>query len=115
MKPDFLISYKFYSESDGGRKQLPSQGYRSDWTYKDDDGLHLYRIWPRFLDCDGNEHCSYQVIDSTGLANMYIVSGELAESVHQGRVEVGVQGYLMEGSRRVAEAEIIELLNINDR
>ena len=33
-KCDFRVSYRFFDESEGGRKQLPHQAIRSDFWYE---------------------------------------------------------------------------------
>ena len=114
-KPDFRILYRFFREDEGGRKSLPLQGYRSDWTYLNGETSQLYMIWPRFLDQEENELCSYQMIEMSGLANMYIISDKLINSVHKDKVKVGTRGFLMEGPKKVAEAEIIEVINLQKR
>ncbi|WP_212760720.1 hypothetical protein [Pseudoalteromonas sp. NEC-BIFX-2020_002] len=111
---DFKVKYRFYSEEEGGRKYTPHQGYRSDWAYEIEDELRLYRIWPTFLDEKGEHFQKYTSVSNSGVAEMTIVVLETKNKLHGSRVKVGVKGYFMEGSKIVAEAEVIEVTGLNE-
>ncbi|MDY8091792.1 hypothetical protein UY456_02180 [Paenibacillus polymyxa] len=51
----FTIKYRFYTPEEGGRKQLPIQGYRCDFAYGSDEitTTGIYAIHPEFEDEDG--------------------------------------------------------------
>ncbi|MBB3127063.1 hypothetical protein FHS19_001717 [Paenibacillus rhizosphaerae] len=114
-EPDFRVRYKFFSQEEGGRKTLPHQGYRSDFFYEGDnlkDGI--YMIHPEFEDATGNI-----ILDDTtpvpleGTARMWIIFPEMRKRVHINKLRNGVKGYFMEGSRKVATAEVIEILELH--
>lgn len=113
---DFRVTYRFYSESEGGRKALPMQGYRSDFWYYHElqpNPHSIYMIWPEFEDEQGNILTDTEVIvKTTGTAKMWVIVPEM-RLVHQDRIKVGLKGYFMEGSRRVAECEVIEMVGLN--
>lgn len=111
--PDFKVKYRFFSVEEGGRKQLPLQGYRSDFALREDllkTPLDLRVIHPEFEDENGNI-----IIDETravlesGVARMWILFAKARGERHIHDIKVGLKGYFMEGPKRVAEAEIIEI------
>jgi len=112
---DFRVSYRFYTKEEGGRQTIiPYQGYRSDFWY--DHPTHkvngIFMIWPEFEDEDGKiileDHKS---VLPNGTARMWIIVPE-RRPYHQNKIHVGLKGYFMEGSKRVAECEVIEVLNL---
>lgn len=111
MSPDFRIGYRFYTEGEGGRKTMPHQGYRSDFMYADDDDS-VFMIWPCFEKSDGSIYESYKAINETGTAVMHIVNDKSRE-YHKDKIRVGVKGYLVEGKRRVAVCEVLEVFESN--
>jgi len=115
---DFKVRYRFYGEQEGGRKSLPFQGYRSDFWYfhkEQPNPNSIYMIWPEFEDENGNVITqSDNPISGTGVARMWIIN-PATRPFHRDKITVGLKSYFMEGSRRVAECEVIELgdLKIN--
>ncbi|CAH1203847.1 hypothetical protein PAECIP111891_02446 [Paenibacillus allorhizoplanae] len=114
--PDFKVKYRFYTQEEGGRKILPRQGYRSDFALEEDfldTGIELRVIHPEFEDENGdliiNETRS--VLES-GNARMWIMFPKARAERHIHDIKVGLKGYFMEGPRRVAEAEIIEIIGL---
>lgn len=103
---DFLVRYRFFSATEGGRSTPPHQHVRWDFLYEGDDplvdGVHM--IWPEFLDPAGQVLPAGEV-PAEGTAQMFIVNRERI-SFHQSRVRVGVHGFFMEGARKVAECEV---------
>jgi len=114
--PDFRVAYRFYDESEGGRKTTPVQGYRSDFWYfheEQSNPYSIHMIWPEFEDEDGkviNE--TQKRVKATGTARMWIIVPKMRQ-MHRGKIKVGMKGYFMESSRRVAECEVIEILGLN--
>ena len=110
---DFKVRYEFYSESEGGRKNLPHQGIRSDFWYKNEnhDTNTDYMIYPEF------QNTNDEIIDSgevlrKGVAKMWILNPEWRK-YHQKRIEIGTIGYFKEGSRKTAKCQVIEILGLN--
>lgn len=113
--PDFRVSYRFYDESEGGRKTIPVQGYRSDFWYYNDSQPNpnsIYMIWPEFEDEQGN-----LITDTTtpvspfGTARMWIIMPKM-RPFHKDKIKVGLKGFFREGSRSVAECEVIEIVGL---
>jgi hypothetical protein len=113
--PDFRVSYRFYDESEGGRKTTPGQGYRSDfWYYHEEQPNHsIYMIWPEFEDQKGNVITDTEErVKTTGTARMWVIIPKMRQ-MHRDKITIGLKGYFMEGSRRVAECEVIEIVGLN--
>jgi hypothetical protein len=110
---DFIVKYKFITEEKGGRTTLPAQGYRPDFLYAEDnaqDGLWI--IWPEFLDLNGNVITDKSIrVDLNGKAIMWIMNEHFTEK-HKARIKIGQKGFFMEGSRKVAECEVIEVVGL---
>lgn len=117
--PDFLVSYRFYSTAEGGRRALPYQGYRSDLRYEqnhsengqDYDGN--YMVWPEFLTENGVliEEAQTEVPVS-GHAYMWVINYHVYRGIHRKLAVPGARCWFMEGSRRVAEAEVVEQIGL---
>ncbi len=112
---DFIVAYRFFSPNEGGRKTgNPMQGYRSDFMYSEDENeKQLWMIWPEFLDEENNIILdkSLRVPDS-GKALMWLVNENLLE-LHRGRIKIGLQAFFMEGPHKIAECEVIQIVNPN--
>lgn len=115
--PDFRVSYRFYDESEGGRKVIPGQGYRPDFWYYHElqpSPNSIYMIWPEFEDEQGNVISDTAIrVKSTGTARMWVVVPKMRQ-IHRDRIKVGMKGYFMEGSRRVAECDVIEIIGLKN-
>ncbi len=114
---DFEVSYSFLSFEEGGRQSgLPLQGYRCDWSYQGEDleKSVVYMIWPEFEDDHGLALPAGVRVFPEGRARMRIVDGVLRRTIHRQRLRVGTKGYFVEGRRRVAEAEVIRILALNE-
>ena len=114
--PDFRVSYRFYDESEGGRQTTPAQGYRSDFWYYHElqpNPNSIYIIWPEFEDEQGNVITDSEIrVNQRGTARMWIIAAK-GRRMHRDRITVGMKGYFMEGARRVAECEVIEILGLH--
>ena len=106
---DFKVKYKFRSYEKGGRRNPAHQGIRSDFWYHHADNPEdgLFMILPLFEDENGNLIDSGPVLQE-GVARMKIISEEMI-SYHILRLKIGTKGYFMEGIRRTADCEVIEL------
>jgi hypothetical protein len=114
--PDFEVSYRFFSEAEGGRKTgTPFQHYRCDWSYEGDDisKTGIFMIWPEFVDSEGRILPDKVRVPESGKATMWIVSPNMIEQVHGSRVKIGTKGFFMEGARRVAEAVVTRVIGLH--
>ncbi|OXM82449.1 hypothetical protein [Paenibacillus rigui] len=114
--PDFKVRYRFFTLAEGGRKLLPRQGYRSDFALEEDflkTPIELRVIHPEFEDENGNIILdeSRNVLES-GIARMWILFPKARAERHINDIKIGLKGYLMEGPRKAAEVEIIEIIGL---
>jgi hypothetical protein len=113
IEPDFRVRYRFLTVEEGGRSVQPAQGrYRPDWIYVDDPPKQCWVIWPTFEDEGGTPLEHGARIPKQGLASMTIVDPKMRGEVHRNRIAVGIRGFMVEGSRRVVEAEVTEVLGL---
>lgn len=109
---DFRVSYRFFSANEGGRQTLPLQGYRCDFSYAGDDVAKsgIYGIHPEFEQKDGRVLTDTEVcVPAEGTARMWVLFPAMRREVHARRITVGTKGFFMEGPRRVAAVEVIEV------
>ncbi len=114
-KPDFKVRYRFIPYAEGGRVQVPYQGYRSDFHYEGEDMQvdGIYMIWPEFLCPDGSVMLEPEtLVPESGEAYMWILLFDRMRDYHRERAVRGRRGWFMEGSRKVAEATIIEQIGL---
>ncbi|MFC3803869.1 hypothetical protein [Cohnella sp. GCM10012308] len=114
--PDFRIQYRLFSQSEGGRKNPVFQGLRCDFSYDGDDikETGMFAIHPEFEDEFGEIILDRTVpVPRQGTATMWILFPEMRRLVHVNRIKIGVIGYLMEGPRRIGQAEVIEILGLH--
>ncbi len=105
-EPSFRIRYRFLTPEEGGRKQIPKQGWRAAFQYAGEPMYQYYEIWPLFESSDGKLIPELAEVPESGIAQMFVLHEE-EESFHRERARPGVQCYLIEGGRPIAEAEII--------
>lgn len=113
--PDFRVAYRFYDENESGRKTTPGQGYRSDFWYYHEEQPNpnsIYMIWPEFEDEQGNIITDTEVrVSIRGTARMWILIPAM-RGIHRKRIKPGMKGFFMEGHKRVAECEVIEIIGL---
>lgn len=118
---DFRVTYRFFTHAEGGRRSYAIQGYRPDWVYAEDYSeeaarspsfMPVFMIIPVFVDENGLVYDRGEIIPLEGFANMHILNDQL-RPIHRRRIKVGTKGYFVEGSRRVAEATVIDILYLN--
>jgi len=113
---DFKVRYRFFTKNKGGRATLPYQGYRSDFWYlheEQESPNSIYMIRPEFLDNTGEVITDSEVtIPREGIAKMWIIVPGMRE-FHRKGIKIGVKGFFMEGPNRVAEAEVIEIMDLH--
>ena len=112
---DFEVEYRFLTENEGGRMTgTPHQAYRSDFWYEHDDHdiYGIFMIWPEFLDENGELIMETdKKVPNKGRARMWIIDDQ-TRNYHQKRIDVGMIGYFMEGSRKVAICTVTELTGL---
>lgn len=114
-KCDFIVKYRFLNPEEGGRKTgNPMQGYRSDFMYSGDEKeKQQWMIWPEFLDKQNNIILDKSLrVPDFGNAQMWIINDALVD-LHKGRIKIGLKAFFMEGPHKVAECEVIEVVNLN--
>ena len=114
-KPDFLVEYRILTHEEGGRMQRPFQGYRSDLHYEGEDIQKdgIYMIHPEFLNPDGSVMLDDDVmVPWTGKAYMWIMCFDEMWDYHAHNAIPGRRCWFMEGSKKVAEATIIEQIGL---
>jgi hypothetical protein len=113
---DFEVRYRLLAAEEGGRVTCPPrQPYRCDWAYDGDDisQTGIFMIHPEFLSSDGSVLPQGSTVGSTGLATMWILDPAMRAGIHRQRIQSGVRGFFMEGSRRVAEAEVTRVIGLH--
>ena len=112
--PDFLVRYRLYGTAEGGRKKT-FQHLRCDWNYDGDDlardGISM--IHPEFLAEDGSVLPPDLEVPLCGIATMWILVPQVRAEVHRERIHAGVRGFFMEGSRKIGEATILQVLDLH--
>lgn len=109
---DFRVKYRFRKPEEGGRNNIPYQGYHSDFSIDGEENNRLYMVWPEFEDKFGNVITDDSVpVPISGTAKMWIVRENMRPH-HYGKINVGVIGYFREGRRKVADCEVIEILGL---
>jgi hypothetical protein len=112
-KADFLVQYRLYSPSEGGRR-VTVQHLRFDFLYRGDDLQTLFMIHPEFLDASGHPIPEGVPVPLEGAASMWVVVPEMRARVHRGRIAVGVRGHFMEGPRKIGDVQVTQVLGLND-
>lgn len=114
-KPDFVVSYRLYAPSEGGRK-VTFQHLRCDFLYEGDDPLKdgIFMVYPEFLGEDGEPVTEGIAVPLEGKASMWVLSPEMRASVHRLRAKVGVQGHFMEGARKVGDIRIEAIVGLHE-
>lgn len=114
-QPDFRVRYRFLSQAEGGRATLPFQHIRSDFLYAEDDPVEngIWCIWPEFVSIDGTVLPEDQPVPAEGAADMYVLNDEL-RAEHSRRIRLGTKGFFVEGARRTATCEVVEVLGLRN-
>lgn len=109
---DFKVKYRFYSQEEGGRYELPHQGIRSNFSYESDDQKSklLFMIFPEFEDDQGKLIEEGEVLKE-GIARMWILIAENRE-YHRDRIKIGTIGYFKEGRRSTGICEVVEIVGL---
>lgn len=113
--PDFVVRYRFLTAAEGGRVSAPRQHIRWDFLYQGDDPQRdgIWVIWPEFIDATGNP-LPEGPVPYEGVAHMFILNPDMRDHVHRGRLAVGIKGYFVEGTKRVAECEVTEIIGLHE-
>jgi hypothetical protein len=110
---DFLVTYRFYAEGEGGRSCLPTQHYRGDFLFAEDDPSDgIWIIHHEFLDEDSAAIERGVVVPQQGQATMWIVFSATRARLRD-RIVVGTRYGIMEGSKQVGEGVVTALLGLH--
>lgn len=112
-KHDFVVKYRLYSKAEGGR-EVTYQGLRCDFMYAGDDIKDgLYMIHPEFEDRNREVIINDDTpLELVGTCRMWVVFPEIRELIHKKRVKIGAKGFMMEGSWKIGEVEVIEIASL---
>ncbi len=112
-RADFRVKYRLRTLEEGGRRTPAFQGIRWDFCYKNQEApFQYYMIWPEFEDEKGNIILSRgEPIPSMGTARMWVIN-DVRRPYHYDRVRIGVKCHFYEGGRKIADCEIIEVLDL---
>lgn len=111
---DFRVKYNFYTFDEGGRQNLPYQHIRSNFWYEhpNHNTKGIFMIYPEFEDENGNIILDIDArVPKSSTARMWILSKEFRD-YHRERITIGTKAYFMEGARKTAECEIIEIIGL---
>ncbi len=109
-EPDFEAKIRLLTKQEGGRNSLPFQGYRSNFIYEGEDPHIQYSIWPEFLDANKMPIPIKEFITSNEcFANFYIFDKITKESIHRGKIIVGVKFNMMEGARIIGKGTVTQV------
>ena len=113
-KADFVVKYRLFSPSEGGR-QVTFQHLRCDFMYEGDDPQRdgLFMIHPEFLDPLGQPVGEGEAVSLDGTASMWILMPEMRVKVHQARIAVGVRGHFMEGARKIGDVQVTDVVALH--
>lgn len=113
--PDFVVRYRLYPPSAGGRK-FTLQHLRCDFLYEGDDPQTdgIFAIHPEFLDAVGVPLEKDMTVPLEGKASMWVLFPAMRGTVHRARIAVGVRGHFMEGARKVGDVEVIEIVGLHE-
>ena len=114
-KADFVVKYRLYAPSEGGRK-VTFQHLRCDFMYEgvepQEDGVFM--IHPEFLDEHGAPLEDCVIVPLEGKASMWILIPEMRAFVHGSRAKIGMRGHFMEGSRKVGDVKIEQIVGLHE-
>ena len=113
-RPDFTAQLEFLQPEVGGRSNPPAQGYRCDFSYANDPPTRAWMIYPSFLDASGRPLPHGARVPSRVQANMRILDPDLRRTEHRGRLDIGTEFRLVEGSRVVAVGRVQVLLRLGE-
>jgi hypothetical protein len=78
------------------------------------DPHSIFMIWPEFQDENGNVITrTDSVVAREGIARMWIINPQ-TRPLHRDKIKLGLKGYFMEGSRRVAGCEVVEIVSLEN-
>ncbi len=115
--PDFRVRYKWLGQVGQRRPQKLFQHIRSDFCYAEFDAGqqfdNYFMIHPEFESAVGKPLSEDEDVPPTGTAGMWIVVKKMRD-FHRERINVGVKGFMMAGSDRLAEVEVIEVVSLSN-
>jgi hypothetical protein len=115
--PDFRVRYKWLGQVGQRRPQKLFQHIRSDFSYAEFNESQQFdnhfMIHPEFESESGEPLSNDDNVPSTGTAGMWILVENMRD-FHRERIKVSVKGFMMAGSDRLAEVEVIEVVSLSN-
>lgn len=115
--PDFRVRYNWLGQVGQRKPQKLFQHIRSDFCYAEfDEGQQVdnyFMIHPEFESVGGKPLSEDEDVPSTGTAGMWILIEKMRD-FHRQRIKVGAKGFMMAGSDRLAEVEVIEVVSLSN-
>ena len=115
-RADFRVKYLWLAVPGSDFVHSRFQHMRCDFAYRSDDiqETGIFMIWPQFEDEDQIPLPKNAEVPIEGTASMWIVNREHYADYHRARIDGDTQGFMMAGSRKLAEVSVIELLRLAD-
>jgi hypothetical protein len=112
---DFEAVIRIFPFSQRGRMTPAFNGLRWDFSYADDPQGELHAIVPDFIDenCNSLPPDHPLPVDIFLNARMTIISDEMRTQFHRRRVKIGLRFFCHEGSKRVAEGQVLRLTGLH--
>jgi len=113
--PDFRVRYRWLGPDGQRRPQKLFQHIRSDFCYtefaENQQFDNYFMIHPEFESEVGTALSEDDDVPPNGTAGMWILVDEMRD-FHRERIRVGVKGFMMAGSDKLAEVEVIEVISL---
>jgi len=114
--PDFIVSYRLVDPDCLSGSRNVHQGIRWNLIYEEDivQKQQVYMVFPEFIEQNGTVILdSAKPLDLDGYAGMWVLTNDMI-SFHLGRLRVGDKCYFVEGSKIMAECEVIQIGNLSN-
>ncbi len=113
---DFEARVRVLRPDEGGRRQLPCNGIRWDFSYAQDKPRRFYMwLYPDFFDpTTGDSWLKMPLPVDEWLHVRVSVFSAHVRSFHQARIRAGTSFYYGEGSQVVAEGTVTRLIGLSE-
>ena len=115
--PDFRVRYNWLGQAGQRRPQKLFQHIHSDFCYaefaENQQFENYFMVHPEFESEAGTPLSEDADVPSNGTAGMWILVDEMID-FHRENLRVGVKGFMMAGSDKLAEVEVIEVISLHN-